>query len=311
MRRAGLLALLALAIVGMVARLSPPATGQIISGGRGGAGSIGPMGPPGPAGLDGAPGPAGPTGPAGPPGAAGAAGTAGAQGPAGPTGPQGLQGVPGAAGNAGAQGPAGPTGPQGPQGNPGAAGSTGPQGLPGTPGSAGAIGPTGPQGLQGSPGPTGSVGPTGPAGAGATYVVLGADVTNATVSYANVTGLSWAVAATTRYDVSCLLAFTANAITTGLGISWTGPASPTLTHGLLTHLITTTTTGGMQSVGNDSGAVTTGSANAAPTLNTARFEGTWANGATAGTVQLRVKSEVAIASAIVIKAGSWCRVSTY
>lgn len=146
---------------------------------------------------------------------------------------------------------------------------------------------------------------------GGTYVTLSADVTNATTTFANVTGLSFAVAASTKYDVECSIAYTANATTTGLGLSWTGPASPTQASAMVIGATSTTAATVATLTGNDTGTVWTASAALSPTLNHATLTGHWSNGTTAGTLQLRVKSEVAVASGIVIKAGSWCKYSAY
>lgn len=147
------------------------------------------------------------------------------------------------------------------------------------------------------------------AAGGPTYVLLTATRTNATTSYADITDLVIPVTANQRLSVECRFIYSANATTTGIGIGWTGPASPTLTGGLMTSGLTTATVGGTTSVGNDTGAVTT--ASVATTGNFATFEGVWNNGANAGNVQMRFKSEVAIASAIVIQPGSWCRYQAY
>lgn len=147
-------------------------------------------------------------------------------------------------------------------------------------------------------------------GGGATYVVTTADVAStASTAYQNITGLSWSLSASTRYDIECKILYAASATTIGLGIGWTGPASPLLTSGRMVAGITTATVGGTVSVGNDTGAVTT--ASVATTNNHAFFEGFWSNGTTAGTLQMRFKPETATASGIVIKAGSWCKYSTY
>lgn len=144
---------------------------------------------------------------------------------------------------------------------------------------------------------------------GPTYVLLSANRTNATTSYADITDLVIPVAANTRYDIECKFIYSANATTTGLGIGWTGPAPPTLAGGIMTSGLTSATVGGTTSVGNDTGGVTT--ASVATSGNFATFEGVWSNGANAGNVQMRFKSEVAIASAIIIQAGSWCRYNAY
>lgn len=148
-----------------------------------------------------------------------------------------------------------------------------------------------------------------PAGGGPTYVVTTADTTNATTSYANITGMVIPVSASTRYRISCVFPYDANATTTGMGIGWTGPASPTLTRGLMTSGLTSATVGGTTSAGNDTGGVTT--ASVATTNNVAHFEGIWSNGANAGNVQFRVKSEIAIANAIIVRTGAVCSYAVY
>jgi len=146
-------------------------------------------------------------------------------------------------------------------------------------------------------------------GSGPTYVLLTANRTNATTSYADITDLIIPVSANTRYDIECKLIYSANATTTGIGIGWTGPASPTQTGGSMRSGLTSATVGGTTSVGNDTGGVTT--ASVATTGNFAVFEGFWRNGANAGNVQMRFKSEVAVANGIVIQAGSWCKFNSY
>ncbi len=141
------------------------------------------------------------------------------------------------------------------------------------------------------------------------YSVLAGDVTNATTSYADLTGMTLAVAASTRYAIECVFRYDANATTTGVAFGWTGPASPTLTSGLMVSGLTTATVGGVTLNGNDTGGVTT--ASVATTANVATLTGLWANGSNAGNIQMRFKSEIAVASAIIAKAGSWCRASVY
>lgn len=146
-------------------------------------------------------------------------------------------------------------------------------------------------------------------GSGPTYVSLAGDVINATQTYANITGLSWTVDASTNYDIECIFRYDANATTTGIGIGWTGPASPTLTQGGMISGLTGATSGFTTSVGNDTGATTT--ASVATTNNTAIFKGIWRNGINAGTLQMRFKSEVAIANAITLKTGSMCKYAAF
>ncbi len=149
-----------------------------------------------------------------------------------------------------------------------------------------------------------------PGGGGGTYVALGSDVAStASTSYQNITGLSWSLAASTNYDIECKITFDASAATIGLGIGWTGPASPTLTTGQMVAGIGTQTVGGTLIQGNDTGSTT--SASAGTTNNHADFEGIWRNGSNAGTLQMRFKPETATANGIIIKTGSWCKYSTY
>lgn len=209
----------------------------------GGAGTVGPQGPqgiqgeqglPGPQGVtgnDGAPGPQGVQGPQGLPGAQGIQGPQGLTGPAGADGAQGIQG---------AQGLPGPAGPQGPQGLPGADGATGAQGpqgiqgIPGNDGAPGATGSQGPQGIQGpaglpgadgAPGPQGPRGIQGPAGGGL-RVFLPANVVNNNAvanTIADVTGLSFPVAANVKYRFRFTIVYNAAATTTGSRWSINGP----------------------------------------------------------------------------------------
>lgn len=146
-------------------------------------------------------------------------------------------------------------------------------------------------------------------GNGPTYVVLTAARTNATTSYADITDLVIPVAANQRLDVECRFSYSANATTTGIGIGWTGPASPTRTGGLMTAGLTAATVGGTTSVGNDTGGVTT--ASVATTGNFAMFKGFWINGSNAGSIQMRFRSEVAVASAITIQPSSFCKYQSF
>jgi hypothetical protein len=248
----------------------------------------------------GVPGPEGPRGPMGPtgPGGTGSVGPTGPQGPVGPA-----STVPG---------PAGSIGPQGPKGDPGAAGATGPagpqgpQGLQGATGQTGATGATGAQGLQGLQGLPGATGAQGPQGVpGWTRVKLGADVSNSTVTLADVTGLSFPVAASTDYDFEFLVPFTSPVLTTGLALALNGPGTPVL---LAVEISVPTTAGNRvykstnvynaEALGTDVDVV-----------NVPRFasiRGVLRNGTTAGTVVARFRSEVA-ASAVVVKAGALVR----
>lgn len=239
------------------------------------------------------------TGSQGPPGPAGPQGPQGPAGNDGATGPQGPAGNDGATGPQGPQGPAGATGAQGPQGNTGATGATGPQGP------AGNDGATGPQGPQGN---TGATGPQGPAGAGITPKLVASDVSNSTVNFADVTGLTFSVSANTVYSFACDLSYTTAVSTTALQLAINGPASPTA---MRYSVRTSTTATAMHSASQSAYDTNTnpgtgGGATALPV----RISGTLENGANAGTLAIRLRSEVA-SSAVTVLRGSFCMFVTH
>lgn len=144
------------------------------------------------------------------------------------------------------------------------------------------------------------------------YVVIGTDVASAkSNAYQNIANMSWPVAANTRYEVSCEIAYTASTKTIGIGIGWTGPAAPIVAFGSMTAGITQATLGGTVVQGNDTGYFTSASVWSSPTLNQASFHGTWSNGSNSGTLQMRFRPETATANGIIIKAGSWCKYTTF
>jgi hypothetical protein len=150
---------------------------------------------------------------------------------------------------------------------------------------------------------------SGGGGGGATYLTVTADVTNSTTTPANVTGLSFSMAASTRYDIECRISFTTTATSVGSLITWTGPASPTLASGQYVSAISTTAAGIASLTGNDSGATSTASPAATPTVQFGKVDGVWITSGTSGTWQLRFRPETA--TAMVIKTGSFCKTSTY
>ncbi|HVE24809.1 MAG TPA: hypothetical protein VNC22_05375 [Sporichthya sp.] len=215
-------------------------------------------------------------------------------------------------------GPVGTTGPQGPKGDPGATGPQGPPGGLGLTGATGATGATGPQGPTGATGPAGPIGLTGPAGAtgatGATgpqgipgwqRVKLTADVTNSTVTLADVTGLAFTAAASTDYDFEYLIAFTSAAVTTGLALALNGPGTPTLLACRIEVPISASTEVDRHTNTYNTEALGT-AVDVASVPRLARIVGVLRNGSTAGPVIARFRSEVA-GSAVTIKAGSIAR----
>ena len=158
----------------------------------------------------------------GPQGEQGPAGNAGAQGP------QGIQGIKGDTGDTGAQGATGITGPEGPQGQQGIQGAQGPAGNDGAEGQEGPQGIQGVQGVQGVPGNDGADGANGADGLGFVQRVLKtSDQTAIGTAYATITGLGLTLAANKAYLFEFGLIMDADATTTGIDVSITGPASPT------------------------------------------------------------------------------------
>lgn len=288
---------------------------QSESGGIGPEGPTGPQGPIGPIGPAGPQGVPGSEGPPGADGAEGAQGPTGLQGETGPIGPQGPPGITGPAGPEGVQGPVGPagttgltgasgsqglTGAQGPSGSQGPKGDTGDTGPVGLQGLTGATGPTGPQGDAGAQGIQGATGPAGPAGV--TRVKLGGDQTNTTVTLADITGLGFPVLANTDYEFEFLVPFTTAATTTGLALALNGPASPTLLAVRITVPISASAVVDRFTNAYNTEALGT-AVDAANAPRLAVIKGVLRNGANAGSVIARFRSEVA-ASAVVAKQGA-------
>jgi hypothetical protein len=146
-------------------------------------------------------------------------------------------------------------------------------------------------------------------GSAPTFYSLAADVSKSTTGFGDITGLSFPVAANTNYDVVCQIVETSATSTTGFGVSWTGPASPTLTSGQWVSVTGSQSVGGSYITGDDSGNATSAVQLTAPLLNPGVFMGVWRNGANAGTIQMRFRPEVA--DTVTIKAGSYCKVTVF
>lgn len=252
------------------------------------------------------PGPTGPTGPTGAAGVDGATGPTGLQGPTGPTGPTGAAStVPGPTGPTGAAGAAstvpGPTGPTGPQGPTGPTGATGPASTV-----TGPTGPTGPS-VTGPTGPAGATGPTGPQGAAGTGVsaVKSTSVVtnNSNTTPTDITGLSFAVSSGVMYHFKFTGTFQSAATTTGIGFTFSGPA--TTYCGWWVDIVQAAS-GTDQVFQNNATALTTvlvaTATLATGTSYTWQVEG-FLQPSAGGTLQLRVRSEVN-ASQVTVNAGS-------
>ncbi len=140
---------------------------------------------------------------------------------------------------------------------------------------------------------------------------LASDVTNSTTTIANVTGLSFPVAASTDYRMRCSLMYRSAAIGTGIKVSVTGPATPTAVTGMFQTYVSalaSATTQGSLFRAYDGGVASTG-VDTANVDTPGTLDVTFRNGANAGTLQVRFNSEVA-ASTVTMKAGSACELYT-
>lgn len=189
-----------------------------------------------------------------------------------------------------AEGSVGPAGPQGPKGDTGDPGPQGPQGTQGPAGPKGDTGDTGPQGPQGIPG-TNASDPW-------TYVSLANDYPNSTVNFTNVTGMSFSALANTTYEVELFGGFRSAATTTGLALAFTIP-SGSIVGGTL---VSASTTAPQYSQQNTSGAVLANTSSSGVINADMPLLGKYLIiiGATPGTVQLQLRSEVA-SSAVTLR----------
>lgn len=132
-------------------------------------------------------------------------------------------------------------------------------------------------------------------------VTIGSDVTNATTSFADVTGLSFAVTSGTVYRFEFIIAYSVNATTTGSQWSINGPSTTLLAYEAQWYTAASTLTSRSSNAYNSIGGA--GSDTPATTGNIAKIKGIIKPSAS-GTVIARFASEVAVASAVVAKAGS-------
>lgn len=197
----------------------------------------------------------------------------------------------------GATGPAGADGAAGPQGIPGNDGAQGPQGIQGLTGD---TGPQGSQGIQGIQGPAG----TDPF---LTKLRLSADITNATTTPTNLTGMSFAFEANSYYVIELFMLCTSAATTTGYGFAVDTSVAVTAVGIHFTHQLanTGTITGGSSLADNVATGVSTG-VPAITVQNPVMGHGILITGANAGTAQFTFRPEVAASATC--KAGSIIRV---
>ena len=139
-------------------------------------------------------------------------------------------------------------------------------------------------------------------------VRVATDVSNSTVTFADITGLSFAIAASADYIFEAWLIFQTAATGTGIKVSCNGPASPVavvmhtvIPIGITLYASDSCLASRAYDTGTPSVSIDTANANMLCKVN-----GIVRNGTTAGTFVLRFASEVA-ASAVTIKAGSILR----
>lgn len=182
-------------------------------------------------------------------------------------------------------GPAGPQGPQGIQGVTGNTGTTGPQGPQGQAGTQGAQGP------QGVPGP-----------AAGTRLVKQSDQAATLVTFADVVGLTAAVAAGEDVAFEFVCFYTSALTTTALQLAVNGPLAPAA----LRYAVETYTAAAAVHVAVQTAydTVTNPASGGAGTPLLARVSGRLKAGAAGGTLALRMRTEVA-ASTVTVLAGSW------
>ena len=141
-----------------------------------------------------------------------------------------------------------------------------------------------------------------------THVTLGSDVTNATTSLADCTGLSFVVAANTTYRVRFVMQFQNTSTSRGVSVSLNGPSSPTSVY-FNVHLANYYPAFALSMTRSGSGAaydaaISVSAVAAANTSYPAVIEGALVNGENAGTMIVRF-STTSTSSTATIKAGSY------
>lgn len=130
-----------------------------------------------------------------------------------------------------------------------------------------------------------------------------ADQSSTSTTFADVTGLTFSMNASTSYSIRCELSYVTAATTTALQIALNGPASPTA----MRYTVNTATTATAQHFASQSAydtntnPATGGGSTALPVV----LAGTVENGTTAGTLALRIRTEVS-GSSVTIQRGAFC-----
>jgi hypothetical protein len=140
-------------------------------------------------------------------------------------------------------------------------------------------------------------------GGGPTVARKSADQASTSTSFADVTGLTFSVSASTSYSIVCEISYVTAVSTTALQLALNGPASPTA---MRYTVRTSTTATAMHSASQsaydaNTNPATGGGATALPV----RLVGTVENGSNAGTLALRMRTEVS-SSSVTVQRGSYC-----
>jgi hypothetical protein len=129
-----------------------------------------------------------------------------------------------------------------------------------------------------------------------------ADVSNATTTFADITGLSFPALANTAYEFHAVLVFQSNTTTTGIKFSTSGPSGVPLVQTHIPISLTSVTLGAQT-------AFDTGTASASVAIANQNYvafvDGVFVCGATPGDFKLRFAAETT--GTVLVKAGSFVR----
>ena len=139
------------------------------------------------------------------------------------------------------------------------------------------------------------------------FIKTADQVNSSNTSFFDVTDLVFAIAANETVVFTAYILATAAAATTGLVLAVNGPATPTLVNYAGVTTPTVTTVQGAGATAYETALVFTGVHTVTPTPTLYLLSGVVVNGATAGTVALRMRSEVSGSNAT-IKRGSYLQI---
>lgn len=139
-------------------------------------------------------------------------------------------------------------------------------------------------------------------GGGPTITRKAADQSSTSTTFADVAGMTRAVSASTSYSFVCHLSYLSAATTTALQVSINGPASPTAVRFTVE---TSTSATARHNASQSAYDAVTNPASALTTALPVMVSGSVENGANAGTLALRMRTEVS-GSSVTIQRGSYC-----